>query len=308
MTYEPFTPNETGLTRRTATVNGVRLTYLWGGTEGPLVLCLHGFPDTALTFTLLARELVEAGFRVVVPWLRGYPPSQVVDGPYQSAAIARDAIALAQLLSPAQPAYLVGHDWGGVATYGATVLAPAMWARAVVLAVPPSRVFRDFLVRNGDQQRLSWYMFFFQLADYSERVVAANSYEFIGRLWREWSPNWEPEQALLDAVKDSLDGGLQAALSYYRDSWQASRQKPFLAADQQSMFEGPITVPTLILHGLQDGCILPDTFAEAKSHFVASCAVEGVPGVGHFLHLEEPKVINSRILGFLEEGRSNGGG
>ena len=290
------------LTQESVHVNGLTLAYLHGGNEqDPLVICVHGFPDSPATFKHLAPELVRSGFRVVAPWLRGYPPSQVVAGPYQVAALARDVIALAEALSPNRAAFLVGHDWGGMACYGAATLDPTRWERAAVLSVPPTRVFRSFLARDWDQQRASWYQFFFQRESLADAAVSAADFAFIERLWESWSPGWAVDPEILDAAKSTLREGFPAALNFYRDTWQVERQDPQLADDQRRIIDGPITVPTMVLHGVQDGCILPGAFADAAQHFTGGHTIEAVKGVGHFLHLESPQVVNDKILSFFRQ-------
>lgn len=291
-----------GLTQHSARVNGIELAYLQAGRpQDPLVLCVHGFPDSPVTFRHLAPDLVDAGFRVAMPWLRGYPPSEVVKGPYQIAALARDAVALADELSPGRPVFLVGHDWGAHAVYGAATLAPQRCARMVALSVAPTRVFRPFLMRDWDQQRASWYQFLFQLGPLSEAVVSEADFAFVDRLWESWSPGWKPDPVALEAAKRCLRAGSPAPLVYYRDSWQVQRQDPALAEDQRRIVEGPIFVPTLLLHGLRDGCILPGAMQNVGSHFAGEHRIEGLPGVGHFLHLENPGLVNPRIVAFLRE-------
>lgn len=296
-----FAPGRSG----TLHVNGVRLVYLdYGPAQAPLVVCLHGFPDSPASFRHLAADLVAAGYRVVTPWLRGYPPSEVVDGPYQVAALARDAIALATALSPSRPAFLVGHDWGGLATYGAAVLEPSRWHGVAVLSVPPTKVFRPFLEHDWEQQRASWYQFLFQLEEVSERVVSAEGFGFLDRLWRSWSPGWQADPDVVEAARISIRAGFPASLRYYRDAWQRVRQDPGLVDDQRRIVEGPIKVCALVLYGLQDGCILPGAFANVGEYFAGPHIVDGIAGVGHFLHLETPSVVSERIVSFLTTATS----
>ena len=98
--------------------NGLRFATLEAG-DGPLVLCLHGFPDHARSFRHQLPALAAAGFRAVAPYMRGYAPSDAPpDGPYQSAVLGQDAAAMIEALGYRQAA-VVGHDWGAVAAYGA---------------------------------------------------------------------------------------------------------------------------------------------------------------------------------------------
>ena len=123
----------------TITANGIDFAYLEeGSSDGPLALCLHGFPDTAHTWRHLLPELAAAGFHAVAPFLRGYAPTPVApDGHYQTGALVRDANALHEALGGDATAVIVGHDWGALATYGAVAHQPDRWNRAVALAVPP---------------------------------------------------------------------------------------------------------------------------------------------------------------------------
>src|SRR5690606_35104397 len=97
----------------TIEANGLSFGYLAAGGEGPLALCLHGFPDSAHTWRHLLPELAAAGYRAVAPFLRGYAPTAVpADGYYQSGAVATDANALHDALGGDGDAVLIGHDWG----------------------------------------------------------------------------------------------------------------------------------------------------------------------------------------------------
>src|SRR5262249_23762795 len=103
--------------------NGIRFATLEAG-DGPLVLCLHGFPDHARSFRHQLPALAAAGFRAVAPYMRGYSPTETpADGRYQSAVLAQDALALIDALGYSS-AHVFGHDWGALAAYGAAMLAP----------------------------------------------------------------------------------------------------------------------------------------------------------------------------------------
>jgi pimeloyl-ACP methyl ester carboxylesterase len=122
---------------RMVAANGLEFGLLEAG-EGPLVLCLHGFPDSAHTWRHLLPALAEAGFHAVAPFLRGYAPTAVPDDAcYSIGALVADAVALHQALDGDGQAVLIGHDWGAEAAYGAAAFAPDRWRRVVTLGVPP---------------------------------------------------------------------------------------------------------------------------------------------------------------------------
>jgi pimeloyl-ACP methyl ester carboxylesterase len=107
-------------------VNGIDFAYLEAGpADGPLALCLHGFPDHAHTFSELLPALAGQGWHAVAPWMRGYPPTgQAPDGRYQSATLAQDAVTLMDEFGRGTDSVMIGHDWGAVAASEAAVLAP----------------------------------------------------------------------------------------------------------------------------------------------------------------------------------------
>jgi pimeloyl-ACP methyl ester carboxylesterase len=282
----------------------LEIAYLEDGpADGPLALCLHGFPDHAPTWVALLADLAAAGFHAVAPWLRGYAPTAVpADGRYQSAALALDALALADALAPAdRPAVLIGHDWGAVASYGAVVHRPERFRRLVAMSVPHRAVLMGRIVTTPAQLKRSWYMFFFQLP-LAEMAVSVKDFALIDALWRDWSPGYEPPADFVRALKDTLasPGSLDAALGYYRHSLNPARQDPRLATVEAGA-NSLVPVPTLYLHGADDGCIGADIIDpdELKPLFPAGLDAEVLPGVGHFLHLEDPARVNRRIVDFL---------
>lgn len=280
------------------TANGVDFAYLAAG-RGPLVLCLHGFPDTARTWRHLLPELAAAGYRAVAPFMRGYAPTAVpTDGHYQTGALVADACALHEALGGDADAAVVGHDWGAAAAYGAAVFEPDRWRRVVAAAVPPAGIFGRALSSSYDQVRRSWYMFFFQHA-LAEVVLTANDMAFIDRLWADWSPGYDASDDLA-AVKDALRDRehLLAALGYYRAAFGATPHDPALA-DAQQAAGGLPPQPTLYLHGRDDGCIGAE-LAEGVSDLLAPGSQVGVlDRAGHFLHLEQPGAVNRAITEFL---------
>ena len=187
-----------------------------GPNDGPLALCLHGFPDTAHTFRHLLPVLADAGYRAVAPFLRGYAPTALApDGNYQIGAVARDADALHEVMGAGDDAVLVGHDWGALATYGAAGHQPERWRKAVAMAVPPigatAERFFTFEALKG-----VWYTFFFQ-SPFAEMAVPLDDYRFLTRLWVDWSPGYDAEWDCAH-VREAIGTPERtaAAIGYYR--------------------------------------------------------------------------------------------
>jgi len=286
---------------RTGTVraNGVRFSTLEAG-DGPLVLCLHGFPDTARSFRHQLPALAAAGFRAVAPFMRGYAPSEVPSaGPYQTAALAQDAVALIEALGYKRAA-LFGHDWGAVAAYGAAVLAPERVVRLITAAVPHGTAFASALLANYDQQRRSWYMFFFQ-TPFADAAVPLADFRFLERLWQDWSPGWAYPADEMAALKDTFrqPGVVAAALGYYRATLNPLNQDPALADVQQRISISPVSVRTLYFHGARDGCVGTELLAGMEQLFPQGLEAVIIPEAGHFLHQERPELVNPRVLEFL---------
>ena len=279
--------------------NGLQFATLEAG-DGPLVLCLHGFPDHARSFRQQLPALAAAGYRAVAPFMRGYAPTPVpVDGRYQSAVLALDAVELIAALGYAEAA-VFGHDWGAVAAYGAAIRAPGRVTKLVTAAVPHGPAMFTAFVTNPAQQRRSWYMFFFQ-HPLAEVAVAYNDFEFLERLWQDWSPGWDYPADEMEALKATFraPGVLQAALGYYRATLNPAQQDPALAGFQEQLASAPVTVPTLMLHGARDGCIGVELFEGMEALFPAGLRRVVLPDAGHFLHQERPAEVNELLLGFL---------
>jgi pimeloyl-ACP methyl ester carboxylesterase len=275
--------------------NGVDFVYLSCG-DGPLALCLHGFPDSAHTWRDLLPALADAGYRAVAPFMRGYAPTSVPpDGRYQGGVLAQDAMALHEVLGGGSEAVLIGHDHGAVAAHGAASAAPERWRRVVTLAVPPGGALLTSMLGNIDQLKRFWYMFVFQ-HPFADVIVPANDLAFLDRLWADWSPGFDgsEELALLKpSLRDSAN--LSAALGYYRAALGGVGVDPALDVLQAATGQMP-PQSTLYLHGEQDGCVDVDVARMAASDAPPHVRVEIVGGAGHFLHRERPADVNKRIV------------
>ncbi|MBY0285057.1 MAG: alpha/beta hydrolase [Sphingomonas sp.] len=285
MTPETLTLSN-GLLRFTASAMGT----------GPLVILIHGFPDTRDTFNAQLPALAEAGFRAVAVSLRGYEPSsQPDDGDYRVTALAADVIAWIDALGETT-AHLVGHDWGATIAFAATALAPDRIASLAVLAVPHPARFAETYLTVPAQQARSAYILEFMSPDADAMIVADNC-AYLETLWRKWSPGWSFAEGDIDPMRRAMQqpGVATAALSYYRLAFDAVSDAGKAA---QALLAGPFAVPTLGLTGEEDGCISADVFEASMrdADFPGSVRVEPISGAGHFLHREATDQVNSQLI------------
>tara|TARA_B100000674_G_scaffold128593_1_gene99061 strand:+ start:120 stop:1025 length:906 start_codon:yes stop_codon:yes gene_type:complete len=267
--------------------------------DGPIVLCLHGFPDNAGSFRHQLPALAEAGYRAISLTLRGYEPGAIpADGDYTMETIATDILAVIESLDTG-PVHLIGHDWGAAVAYVAASAAPERLKSLTVMAVPHAGRFAREGLRIPKQLRLSWYMGFFNIPWLSDWVVQRQDYAFIRKLWRDWSPGWQPEPGVLHSVIQTLSqpGVRSAALGYYR---AALSIKALLVSAKEAHY--PVPVPTLALSGERDGCIASEVFEQlmVAQDFPKGLTFSRIAEAGHFLHQEQPEQVNREILDWLK--------
>src|SRR6185369_10687943 len=177
--------------------------------RGPLVLCLHGFPDQAGSFRHQIPALVGAGYRVVAPYMRGYAPTSAPkDGRFDAMALGEDVVALLDAL-----------------------LAPARIGKIVTAAVPYGPQFFAAFTTNPAQIRRSWYMFFFQ-SPLADVAIRHDDFALVDRLIDEWSPGWTIPADDREATKACFRraGTVESALGYYRQTMGPMFADPAAAA------------------------------------------------------------------------------
>lgn len=270
--------------------NGLEFAFLEAG-EGPLALCLHGFPDSAQSWSGILKGLADAGYRAVAPWMRGYAPTAIpTDGRYDVSALAADCIALHEALGGDGRSVIIGHDWGAMAAYSAIGTKPDLWRRCVILATPPPAVsmrgFQDYA-----QIRRWWHIFFFQ-TPMADLLLASDGMKLVEILWQEWSPRFDPGP-FSEFAKNALrgEGRVQAALGYYRALFAAGGL-PLVA----------MSVPILFVYGQSDGTLVPATLAGAEMFLGSGSRCAAIPDVGHFLHAECPQAVMNEIIPFIGTG------
>lgn len=290
-------------------VNGLDFAYLEQG-EGPLVLLLHGFPDTANTWSHQMPALANAGYRAVAPFLRGYQPTEVPDGGYFGiTTLVSDIAEIIRCLSGAngascasgqrsvRPVHFIGQDWGAIIGYALIAAHPELIDRAVVAAVPHSGQVKKSLLDAKHIQR-SFHWWFFQIADLPEQAIVANNFAFIDYLWDYWTSPGFKDPGHLAEIKATLSipGVLPAALGYYRAMLNPDKGDPELNHLLEKI-NRPISVPTLALCGGDD--LRAELMTNQDEYFTGEYRYEEIPNAGHFLHREQPAAFNELMLQWL---------
>src|SRR5580704_12302762 len=221
------------------------------GTGDRLALCLHGFPEHAISWRHQMSLLARLGYRVWAPNLRGYGAS---DSPqeisaYRIKTLVQDVAALIQAAN-AKETLLIAHDWGAALAWILAMRQPELIHRLVIMNVPHPACFAREL-RHFHQLRKSWYMFFFQIPALPEYLLGRNHARMIGRMFRSGARNRSrfPDE-VIGVYRDnaSRPGGLTAMLNWYRAFFQGRK------GGQGSMSGGfpKIATPTLFLWGDAD--------------------------------------------------------
>ncbi len=267
--------------------NGLRFAYLEQG-AGPLVLLVHGFPDTAFTWERALPALAGAGYRAVAPFTRGYAPTEIpADGAYDTDTLGKDLVALIVALG-ADAAVVVGHDWGASAAYAAAAMAPERVRLLVTVAIPHPRSIKP-------TPALLWKVRHFatlRRTGAAERI-RRGELALVDELWRRWSPAWKDiPPAETEAVKAAFrePGCLEAALGYYRA----------LSLRLPPSHRLPIAVPAVAFAGEHDSIIAPRAYEKARGCFTGSYEVVQVPG-GHFMHREHPDHFLGELVRVVRE-------
>jgi pimeloyl-ACP methyl ester carboxylesterase len=280
---------------RSVDANGIRFAFLEAG-SGPLVLCLHGFPDTAHTFDDVLPRLAEAGYHAVAPWTRGIYPTEVpADGDYSPLQLGRDVLALIQAFGE-ERAFVLGQDWGAMSAYAAANLSPASINKMITVGIPHPRAIR---MDPGLMWR-GWHFGFLTLPGISEFAARWHDFALLQHFQRSWSPNMPVNARLLSFVKEcySKPGSLKAALGYYRSMPLTFAGIGKRKGDHAILFRRTL-VPTLCFAGLDDGVFNEAAFDRTREAFTGPYELVKVPGSGHFLHLEIPKEFISKVIAFL---------
>jgi pimeloyl-ACP methyl ester carboxylesterase len=280
-----------------------------GEPAGAPIVLLHGFPDDAHAWDGVAPPLAARGYRVLAPYLRGYGPTRFLDASVprmaQQAAIGQDLLDFMDALG-IERAALAGYDWGGRAACIAAILAPAR-VRALVtiggynvqntLALPRPASAR--------QERAYWYQWYFN-TERGRLGLERNRREICRLLWQDWSPGWRFDDAVFEQAASAFDNPdfVPVVIHSYRHRHQNAPGDPRFDAIERRLAERPrIEVPSVILHGADDGVDFPDRTEGHQAMFPDGTERRVVPAAGHFLPREQPGAVVEALLPLLARTR-----
>jgi pimeloyl-ACP methyl ester carboxylesterase len=268
-----------------------------GPAQGDPVILLHGWPSDVHDWDGVAPALAKSGYRVLVPWLRGFGPTRFLspDKPRsgQQAALGADLRDFMDALG-IREALLAGYDWGGRA---ACVVA-ALWPERVRGLVSIGGYNVQDIARAGqpasaDQEHRYWYQWYFQTG--RGRAGLEQDRRAIARvLWRLWSPNWNFDDATFEASAMSFDNPdfVAVTIQSYRHRYgNASGDPAYDDIEARLATQPVIRVPSVVLHGECDGVGPAEQSADAARYFSGPYERKVIPVAGHFLSREAPGAV-----------------
>ncbi len=269
---------------------GLRFEVLEQGEGDRLALCLHGFPEHAVSWRHQMPVLAALGYRVWAVNQRGYGrttrPGRVRD--YALSHLLADVAALIDA-SDARSVVLIGHDWGAMVAWCFAAARIRPLRRLVIMNVPHPLCFREAL-RHWRQLRRSWYIALFQIPLLPERMLAANRGAAVRRMFARLS--LPPELLAVYAGQICEPGAAGAMLNWYR---AMLIDRPSTAALART-----IEVPTLVIWGEQD-VALDLICLDGTARYVRDLTLRRLPGVSHWVQQEAPEQVNRLLREFLAQ-------
>ena len=281
-----------------------------GDQRGFPIILLHGFPDDVRAWDGVTPPLTNAGYRVLVPYLRGYGRTRFRDAAAprmaEQAAIGQDLIDFADALE--LPRFAVaGYDWGG----RAACIAAALYRSRVRAAV----LIGGYSIQNTiasprpaapETERALWYQWYFN-TERGRAGLETNRRGICRLLWETWSPTWHVTDEAFNRTASSFDNPdfVDVVIHSYRHRNLGAPGEARFAAVERQLAERPtIEVPSIVLYGADDGIGRPPADSPAeRAPFTARVARRVIAGAGHFLPREKPEAVSSAMLELLATTR-----
>jgi epoxide hydrolase 4 len=288
-----------GITTRFVAANGQRLELAEAGdTASPkLAILLHGFPELNFSWRQQIPALVEKGWRVWAPNLRGYGASSKPEGvaAYRIDTLLQDVAALIDLAkgeSPATEVMLIAHDWGAIIAWMFAIRQVRPLDRLVIMNVPhPKCAERE--IRKWRQLRKSWYIFFFQIPWLPEKLLLARYARAVRHAFTGTAANKiNFSKAALEvyAAAAQRPGAMTAMLNYYR----ALLRFP----DMRNVGDGIVRTDTLVIWGEND-LALDIHLLDGMEQWVPRLTLRRLPGISHWVQQDAPDEVNALLTDWL---------
>jgi pimeloyl-ACP methyl ester carboxylesterase len=273
-----------------------------GPADGIAVLLMHGFPYDPRTYDEVVPPLVETGFRVIVPYLRGYGATRFLASNTlrsgQQAALGNDLKELIDALA-VERAVLAGYDWGG----RAACIVAALWPERVLGLVSANGyniqdIAGSVKPASAEQEHRLWYQYYFH-TERGRAGLEANRHEFCRFIWQLWSPNWRFDDATYDRTAASFDNPdfVDVVIHSYRHRFGYADGDPSLEAIERRLAAKPrISVPTIVLHGDGSGLSPPESSLKHAACFTGPYQRRVIPTAGHNLPQEVPNAFADAVL------------
>ena len=273
-----------------------------GPTSGRAVLLLHGWPYDIHSYVEVAPLLASAGYRVVIPYLRGYGDTRFLSGETfrngQPSALARDVVDLMDALK-LEKAVLAGFDWGA---RSADIVA-ALWPERCKALVSVS----GYLIGSQEAGKMPlppeaelewWYQYYFA-TDRGKLGYSENRHDFNKLIWKLASPKWNFDDATFDRTAASFNNPDHVAIVIHNYRWRLDLAKGESKYDEleKRLATAPvITVPTITLEGDANGAPHPDdgSYAKKFSGRYEHRTISG--GIGHNLPQEAPQAFAKAVI------------
>ena len=277
-----------------------------GDPGGYPVILLHGFPDDVRAWDGVVPPLASAGRRVLVPYLRGFGPTRFRDPSAprmaEQAAIGQDLLDFADALHIDRFA-VAGFDWGGRAASVAAALHPDRVRAAVIIG---GYLIQDVFALPApaapEVEREYWYQWYFN-TERGRAGLQANRRALCRLLWRLWSPGMRFTDAEFERTARSFDNPdfVDVVIHSYRHRHGNAPGEPRFDAAEHALAQHPkISVPTIVLHGADDGIQKPPADSPSeRAQFPKLVARRIIAGAGHFLPREKPEAVSSALAELL---------
>ncbi len=284
----------------------LRIAYLDSGPpDGAAVILLHGFPYDVHAYDTVTQILVQAGCRVLVPYLRGFGPTRFLRPEAmrsgQQAALASDLLAFMDGLN-IPVAVLAGYDWGG----RAACIVAALWADRVrglvsgggynIQDIPGSAE-----PQSPEYEHRLWYQYYLH-GERGRAGLERNRAEFCKLLWRLWSPTWPFDGPTFDRTAAAFDNPdfVDVVVHSYRHRFGLVGGDPDYDDIERRLAAQPeIAVPAIAMDGHDNGVLPTETLAGHAAFFTGRYERRVIAGVGHNLPQEAPQAFADAVKSLL---------